>query len=73
MLRVRALVDLRPSERGSMEVWMDSLGLFAGGCDEGIIDKVIAAAAPVVASAAVDDGDDVESESGAGRVVQVRP
>lgn len=82
MLRVRAVVDLCPRERGSIEVWMESLGLFAGGCDVGITDRLIAAAAaggtPAFAAgaagAAVAGGgdDDVESEACAGRGVQVR-
>lgn len=83
MLRVRAVVDLCPSERGSIEVWMESFGLFVGGCVEGITDRLIAAAAaaagtPASAAAAVavaggaGGNNDVGSEVCAGRVAQVR-
>ena len=44
ILRAKAVVNLCPSERGSIEVWTDSFGLFAGGGDEGMIDRLIAAA-----------------------------
>lgn len=85
MLRVRAVVDLCPSERGSIEVWTESFGLFAGGCVEGITDRLIAAAAaagtPASGAAAVavaggaggaGGNGDVKSEVWAGRVAQVR-
>lgn len=81
MLRVRAVVDLCPSERGSIEVWMESFGLLVGGCVEGITDRLIAAAAagtPASAAAAVavaggaGGNNDVGSEVCAGRVAQVR-
>ena len=83
ILNVRAVVDLWPSERGSIEVWTESFGLFAGGWDEGIIDRLIAAAVdgaagPAAGPAAVVAGGndvDVEREScceRTGGVVRVR-